>query len=528
MFRKFSVVLLAALATQAHAGNQKDITLEVVGTYATGVYAQGGAEISAHDSETQRLFTVNASKNGIDIIDISNPALPAFIKTIDLSSIGTQANSVAWHDGVLAAAIEASPKQAPGALAFYDAEGNLLSSLTICALPDMVTWTPNGKFVLAACEGEPDSSYAVDPEGAVAIVEVNGDAAGVTPSDLRLAGFTAFNGNVPAGVRVFGPNASAAQDFEPEYITVSHDSKTAWVTLQENNAFAIVDIDNAQVTRVVPLGFKNHSAPGNALDPSDRDGPSNTASIKIANWPVFGMYLPDSIASFRSKGRTYLVTANEGDSRSSAGFDEERRVGTNIGPNAVILDPTAFPNAAALKGNAQLGRLKITSTLGDTDNDLDFDALYVFGARSMTVWDDNGVQIADTGDELERQTAVGGRFNSDNAANNSFDQRSDDKGPEPEGLAVGKAFGRTYAFLGLERIGGIVVYDLDVPTQPRFVTYINNRNFAGSAALGTAGDLGPEGILYIEADDSPTDENLVVVSNEISGTATIYRVVKVK
>lgn len=524
MFRKFGVVLLAALATQAQAGHQKDITLEVVGTYATGAYAQGGAEISAHDPETQRLFTVNAAKNGIDIIDISNPAVPAFLKTIDISAIGTQANSVAWHDGVLAAAIESNPKQAPGAAAFYDADGNLLSSVAICSLPDMVTWTPNGKYALLACEGEPDNTYAVDPDGAIAVIKVDGDAASVTPASVRLADFSAYNGNVPAGVRVFGPNANAARDFEPEYITVSHDSKTAWVTLQENNAFAIVNISDAMVTQVVPLGFKDHRNTGNGLDPSDRDGPSNTGAIRIANWPVFGMYLPDSIASFRSKGRTYLVTANEGDSRSYAGFDEERRVGAST----VVLDPTVFPNATALKGNAQLGRLKITSTLGDADNDGDFDALYAFGARSMTVWDDNGVKIADTGDELERQTAVVGAFNSDNAANNSFDQRSDDKGPEPEGLAVGKAFGRTYAFLGLERIGGVVVYDLDIPTQPRFVTYINNRNFAGNAALGTAGDLGPEGILYIEADDSPTDENLVVVSNEISGTATLYRVVKVK
>lgn len=121
---------------------------------------------------------------------------------------------------------------------------------------------------------------------------------------------------------------------------------------------------------------------------------------------------------------------------------------------------------------------------------------------------------------------MAGQFNSDNAANNSFDSRSDDKGPEPEAVAVAKAFGRTYAFLGLERIGGVVVYDLSNPAAPRLVSYANNRNFAENAAAGTAGDLGPEGIAYIKAEDSPTGENLVVVSNEISGTVTIYRVVK--
>lgn len=507
------------ICAAAQASGQKDVRLEFVGSYATGVYAQGGAEISAHDPETQRLFTVNAATSSIDIIDIQDPAHPLPAGSIDLSGIGAQANSVAWHDGVLAAAIEANPKQSPGAVAFFDAAGNLLSSVTVCALPDMITWTRNGRFALVACEGEPDASYTVDPEGAVAIIEVGGDASGIAQSDVRIAGFSAYNGNVPAGVRVFGPKATAAQDFEPEYITTSHDSRTAWVTLQENNAIAIVNIAEAVVTRVVALGFKNHAASGNALDPSDRDGPS----IQIANWPVLGMYLPDAIASFRSKGRTFLVTANEGDTRVYAGFDEERRVGASN----VVLDPTAFPNAAALKGNAQLGRLKMTATLGDPDHDGDFDAIYTFGARSLTVWDAAGAKVADTGDELERLTAMVGVFNSDNAANNSFDLRSDDKGPEPEGVAVGKAFGRTYAFFGLERIGGVVVYDLENPASPRFVSYVNNRDFAGNAAAGTAGDLGPEGILYIEADASPTGENLVVVSNEISGTVTIYRVVAV-
>jgi len=506
-------------ATTALAGSPKDIALEVVGTYATGVYAGGGAEISAYDPATQRLFTVNAATSSIDILSIANPATPSLVGSIPLAGLGAQANSVAVKNGVLAAAIEASPKQSPGTVAFFDTNGNLLSAVTVCALPDMVTWTANGRFALAACEGEPNDAYTVDPEGGVAIVDASAGAANITQADVRSAGFTQYNGAVPAGVRVFGPNATAAQDFEPEYIATSQDSKTAWVTLQENNAIAIVDIANAAVTSVFALGSKNHLAAGNALDPSDRDGPS----ISIANWPVLGMYLPDAIDAFDLNGTTYLVTANEGDSRAYPGFDEERR----IGATSVVLDPTAFPNAAALKSNAQLGRLKITATRGDTDNDGDFDQLHTFGARSMSIWSASGALVADTGDQLERLTALTGVFNSDNAANNTFDQRSDDKGPEPEAVVVGKAFGRTYAFLGLERIGGVVVYDVESPAAPRFVTYLNNRNFAGNAAAGTAGDLGPEGLLYIKAEDSPTGENLVVTSNEISGTVTILRVVKV-
>lgn len=360
----------------------------MVGTYATGVFAGRGAEISAHDPATQRLFTVNAATSSIDIIDIANPAAPALVSSISLAGIGAQANSVAVHGGVLAAAVEASPKQLPGAIAFFDADGTLLSVVTACALPDMVTWTNNGHFAVGACEGEPNDTYTDDPEGAIAIVDASAGAANVTQADVRIADFAAYNGNVPAGVRVFGPNANAARDFEPEYIATSQDSKTAWVTLQENNAIATVDLIAGVVTNVVALGFKDHSLSRNALDPSDRDGPA----IRIGTWPVRGMYLPDAIDSFQLNGTTYLVTANEGDSRAYPGFDEERRVGASN----VVLDPTVFPTAVAtaLKQNANLGRLKITASLGDTDNDGDFDVLHSFGARSMSVWTTSGALVA--------------------------------------------------------------------------------------------------------------------------------------
>ncbi len=329
-------------------------------------------------------------------------------------------------------------------------------------------------------------------------------------------------------MRIYGPGASVAQDFEPEYITTS--GGTAYVTLQEANAIAVIDIAKAKVTKILPLGYKNHLLPGNGLDPSDRDN-----AIAIANWPVFGIYSPDSIGSYKYRGKTYLVTANEGDTRAYSTFDEEVRVGSKD----VKLDETAFPDAAAMKDNAALGRLTITTTLGDTDGDGDHDALYVPGARSFSIWSADGRQVFDSSNDFESITAnllPAAGFNSNHEEQPSPDTRSDNKGPEPEGLAVGEYLGRTYAFVGLERTGGIMVYDITDPRDVEFVEYVSNRNFDVPVCIAdpanadeclesnpAAGDLGPEGLKFVPWYLSPTLRPLLIVGNEISGSTTVYQ-----
>jgi len=389
------------------------------------------------------------------------------------------------------------------------------------AVPDMVTFTPDGQFLLVANEGEPSDDYKVDPEGSVSVVDLSGGVAALTQEAVRTARFT---GHLPVvndwSLRQFGPGATLAQDLEPEYIAVSQDSKTAWVTLQENNAFATLNIRKARFEKLTGLGFKDHAREGWGLDASDRDGPA----INIRNWPVFGLYLPDAIAAFQVRGRTYLITANEGDARAYPGFSEEARVG------ALTLDSDTFPDpavAAALKSNAQLGRLTVTNTMGDYDGDGTYEKLFALGGRSISVWSPDGQQYWDSKAELETITAAAlpAAFNSDNAANASFDTRSDNKGPEPEGVTVGKLFGGLYAFVALERIGGVIVYEVTDPLRPRFVTYFNDRDFT-AANPRLAGDLGPEGLLLIPAEDSPNGQPLLVVSNEVSGSTSVLEISK--
>jgi len=493
------------------------LTLARIGEVVGG--GAGAAEITAYDATTRRLFIVNGALGTVDVADLSNPGAPIPIGTISVSALGAAANSVDARDGVVAVAIQNVVKTAPGVVALYDAATlQLISSVSVGALPDMLTFDERGKTLLVANEGEPDDNYLVDPEGSVSIIDVTD----VTAPTVRTAAFTPFNGQEASlrarGVRIYGPNASAAQDLEPEYIAVSEDGRTAWVTLQENNAIAIVDIASASVTSIAPLGYKDHRLPGNALDASDRDGPANGPAIRIRNWPVFGMYQPDAIASYRAGAQTFLVTANEGDARDwqgTPGFTEESRV------SALPLNPAIFSSDACdgpCSANSRLGRLTVTRTLGLNAATGQYDSLFVLGARSFSIWSASGTLVWDSGDQLERRTTAlpNVNFNASNSGN-SLDDRSDNKGPEPEGVVTARFGQRTFAFVGLERVGGIMVYDVTNPFAPHFVTYANSRQ-------GAAGDLGPEGLEFVPAARSPNGRALLIVGHEVSGTTAIYQV----
>lgn len=246
---------------------------------------------------------------------------------------------------------------------------------------------------------------------------------------------------------------------------------------------------------------------------------SNTAdNIEIKSHPTMGMYMPDAIASYSVNGKQYIVSANEGDSRDYDGYSEEERV------KDLVLDPTSFPDADALQANDELGRLNTTIANGDIDQDGMHEIIYSYGARSFSIWDENGNLIYDSGDELEQQIALldPDHFNSTNDDNDSFKNRSDDKGPEPEAVTIAEVNGETYAFIGLERMGGIMTYNISDPYHPEYVSYVNNRNFDVDAETPEAGDLGVENIVFIDGADSPSGMPLVVTANEISGTVSLF------
>jgi 2',3'-cyclic-nucleotide 2'-phosphodiesterase / 3'-nucleotidase / 5'-nucleotidase len=540
---------IAALLACGHleVGAAPAIKLHAISTLAASTPNEAdasAAEIVAHDPETQRIFVVNAAAALIDVYVISDPANPRLFKTIDVSPYGAVANSVAIKNGVVAIAVEADPKTSPGQVVFVKTSNlKVLANVAVGAQPDMVTFTADGSYVLTANEGEPSAytgSAGTDPEGSVSIIDVSGGFANLTQGHVQTAGFGGFSlaALTAAGVRIFGPGATVAQDLEPEYVATSEDSQTAWVTLQENNALAIIDIPTATVLDIVALGTKDHSLAANPFDPSNSDGGLTDANldgipdgIKIRTWPVKGLYQPDAIAAYTVDGQSYLVLANEGEARTDWPGYSERRLPASaasdftVNAAAYALDPTVFPNAATLKQNANLGRLQASKASGDTDGDGDFDEIHSFGARSFSIRAATGALVWDSGSQFEEKVAATypSFFNASNS-NNTFESRSASKGPEPEGVAIGKIADRTYAFIGLERVGGVMVYDITDPAAPVFQDYVNNRDFAKAITDPNSGDLGPEGLAFISADNSPNGKPLVVVANEVSGTTTIFEV----
>ncbi len=552
------------------SASNKDPQMSLVGRYTSGGTPKAPspvAEIVSYHANSKSLFitvdtaTEPSSFKRIDISGLGTTALsspttannllvsPRFNVSADVNDSQFTASGVQSLDvtgNLLAIAVQATPKTDAGVIAFYglSATGtpSFLKKVTVGALPDGVAFSPNGKYLVVANEGELSNTFmkdGIDPEGSISIITINN---GVPADTAVQLGFTDFNvggkraSELPSTVRIGRPGASVAQDLEPEYVAISADSKTAFVTLQENNAVAEVDLVNAKITKIIELGFKDYGSKYK-IAASDRyagtsaaeyNNPKTSATLKnYAN--LYGVYLPDGIATYTVNGKTYFLTANEGDDRSDflTGASADTARFKDIVAN---LDSKAFPADVVntIKSEQELGRLTLLTkhsggNYGDTDGDGDFDRVYVLGGRSFSIWDaSTGAQVFDSGEEVERAAYKNATDDTENAlALLKADQllgRLDNKGPEPESIVVGQVGAETYAFVALERASAIMMYKITDPRKPRLVQYIRNT----SNLLD--GDISPEGLKFIPAAQSPTGVALLVVGYEVSGSVGVYQI----
>jgi len=505
-----------AIAEQGNLQQGVNGKLSYIGKYSVGAVNEDGgvAEIVVYNNDNKRIYMVNGALGSLDIVDAGVLRSGQFTelnlyKRIDVSAMGV-ANGFTYGD-LTSAAVSTKNKQIalavqhntysePGYIVIVNYEGEYIRHYSAGVQPDMICYTPDEQYILTADEGEPRFGYAggaIDPPGSVTIVNVK-------TNEVRIAGFSSFDA---ASARtaflqsggILGKGANPSLDFEPEYIAVSSDSRTAWVSLQEANALAVLDIVSGTFSSVFGLGFKDHNLPQNSMD-ALRD-----RKVELAVQNIFGAYMPDGIAAVRIQGKDYILTANEGDARE-----------WGSGANAYA-DITTFTVEGA----------RITVLDNAKKDGLAADKKYILGARSFSIWDVSGGSaklVYDSANEFEKRTAeyFPANFNASHT-NNDLDSRSGGKGPEPEYAASLQIGSRTYAIIGLERIGGIMVYDISNPQSPEFYDYINTRDFSGSG-LAQMGDLGPEGIAAIPASDSPTKRPLIFVANEVSGTIAVFEV----
>ncbi|MEZ9774679.1 choice-of-anchor I family protein [Vibrio sp. 10N.222.51.E8] len=563
---------LDALSLQCQSSQQPiasdaEVTvLTLVGSsIADAPFDTSAAEIVSYDSCTDKLYVVNAQAKKVDVLSMNTDSSPSSEGSIDLQSAAAAsgidigaANSVSTHQGLVAVAIENADKQQNGIVALYRSDTlELITTYTAGALPDMVSFSKDGRYIASANEGEPNADYSIDPEGSVTLVDL---ANGPMQAKVTQINFKAFNQGQPRHqeltdkVRISAPDATVAQDLEPEYLTFADNGKL-YVALQENNALAAIDVATAEVDAILGLGGKPWDSA--QLDASNKD--KNIGNLQ--NYAMLeGLYMPDSITSYSVDGNTYIVTANEGDGREygikttqkecdDKGFewDGDDYKGTEnyttekdfciayvdeVRGKKLDVDAN-HPLAGALKDNKQLARLKVIKPQGTLAADQKVQA---FGSRSFSIWDESGELVFDSGDDfarivLEQDPA---NFNSTNDNNQSGDDRSDDKGVEPEAIEVAEINGKHYAFIGLERQGGIMVYDVTQPKNASFISYLNNRDFTQSVCTkvdedgdcdndtynSKAGDLGPESIKYF----TRSGNHFIAVGNEVSGSTSVYRV----
>ncbi|QTH63704.1 choice-of-anchor I family protein [Psychrosphaera ytuae] len=535
---------------------------------------EGAAEIVAYQYSKGWVYAINSSMSPatvevIDINDMDPTALSAdsegIINNTNLSSAITielnqvtganlsgDANSIAIDNNneLLAVAVDSGTTGEVGMVAFYDIAGASpvwLKNVTVGFLPDSLAFSPDGNKLVVANEGEPSGDYSIDPEGSISIINIESGVPADTSVNIT---FTSLNTQQAElqndGVVFANPNGrtingnlytgTVAKDLEPEYVTISKDSKTAYVSIQENNALAIIDLTTNTLKAVKGLGFKDWGQL--KLDASDKDG-----GLNLQSYPgLYGMYQPDTIATYTWNQANFIVSANEGDGReyffdanseaectAAGGLDYDEDDGCLAFIDEIRTeDLTLGANFDYLNNDDNdIGRLKVTTFLGASDNSTDgsgtYSKLYTYGARSFSIWDQNGELVFDSGDQIERITASvhGAAFNNDEDENVG-DTRSDAKGPEPEALALGEIDGRTYAFVGLERMGGVMIYDITNPYQAEFVDYFYNRGTVEDAEI--TGDLAPEGMQFIPAAMSPTETPLLLIGNEISGSVTVWEV----
>ncbi len=471
-----------------------------------------GAEIPAFDATTQQLYVT--SESGLQVIDLRDPSRARILKNVDFTkppfSFTNDISSVAVKNGRVAVVAASKSRHEPGKLFLLDARQELTAEALVGVQPDMVTFTHDGSRILVANEGEPSRPDGkIDPPGSVSIVDIRDPRS----PQVRTVGFEGFDAEAAklaaAGVRIF-PGRLPSTDFEPEYIAVSQDNRKAMVTLQEANAIAVLNIADARLERIVPLGLKDWR--NFSFDGSGKD----EGYVPRTGLPIYGMYMPDAIAGYvAADGRQYYVIANEGDDR-----DDFVSGGETGKLESVVLDPKVFANAKELQKQSVLGSLAvpvIKGLNGDTDNDGKVDVIHTYGGRSFSILDENGNRVYESGDHIERTLGGMGVWKKDAVHRKGIDEgRSPKKGPEPEGVAIGSVEGKTYAFITIERgSGGVMAYDVSNPESPEYAGYWTR-----------IGDLAPEGVLFVPASDSASGKNLLILANEKSNSVSIFSVVQ--
>ncbi len=490
------------------------LKMELIHLEESGIFNDNATRTIAFDRFNKQVYSTNQRANRIDYYDYTNPYKVTTLGSINLNAYLDKVTGVDALFGAVAVIGYGISPQSPGKLILFDDQGSYITALTTGAYPTEVRFSPGGNLLVVSCEGTPSDDYLNDPKGVVTVVDLSVGVNNLSQSDVTQIDFQKLDSTAyDPLIRIFGNGGqqSPSQDLEPAGLAISSDNSTAYVSLQENNALAIIDLINKELDTVVGLGYKSHALFG--LDASDQ---ANAIHINTYN-RLYGMYQPYGLASYNSGGNTYLASANEGAARNYSGYSEVELV------KNIPLDPSDFNQPWLLQNDTVLGRLNISNSIGK-NGDVVYDSIFSFGTRSFSIWDSLGQLLWDSGEEFEQviATAYPNNFNSVAANNNSFKGSSNRMGAEPKAITTGSVDGTLYAFITLEQMGGFFVYDLSNPSAPVFVSYELRRDFTTAANNDDKNDLAPTHIEFIGSFQSPIGIPMLMVSNAVSGSISTY------
>ncbi|MFZ4682408.1 MAG: choice-of-anchor I family protein [Terrimicrobiaceae bacterium] len=541
--------LCAALVITATVSHAQLTLLSNFAANQSGGFSAG--EIAAFDKGTDRLFVTSSGSSvfRVNIFDMAIPSAVTSLGTIDFSTAFGLAADMRGLSSVavdplgrfgVAALLPKTNTTTLGKVGFFNlSTGAAIGTADVGYHPDSLTFSADGSKLIVVNEGEFNNNLQIDPgdgnagtnpslinaPGSISVFDVSGINSG---NLATLPGLTATTrdftaGNLASGVSLSGVRNSnvtavgfsgtfinTVPDFtnaanidpnaiEPEYASVIGDK--VYVSLQDNNAIAEYDLTTNQWTDITNLGTIE-----NTIDATDQNNAGQTDNLIAINKAVKGMPMPDTVATYEVGGKTYVVSANEGDARVDS--RDASRFGDTGGNDDMdpLLDDNYPTNATGVRATGELGRLTVSRIDGDTDADGKIDEIRAFGTRSFSIWEmtASGLVLAyDSDNFFETYISL-------NDAAGWVDSRSDDKGPEPEGLTLGEIDGRTYAFIGMERNHGIFMVDITDPTNAVFVDY--DRISTGNIPLR------PESLSFVSAADSPNGQNLLIVGFEGDGS----------
>ena len=497
----------------------QSLPLQLSYRYESGTFNQAAVGHHAFDPVTRHFYFVDSAAEELRIFDLqSDIAKPLPVASVDLSTYAALPGDVVAHGNVVAVAFTNVSEQSRGRIVFFDSLGQFLNRFDLGAAPQQLSLVNNGQYLLSANAAYPSDDYNFDPRGSVSIVRIlSATPDRLTQNDVLEIDFQRYDTvNLDKGVRVYGNQGqqSPSQDLEPQEIAVDEQAFKAYISLQENNAIAVVDYFFAQLDTIFPLPLKSRANRNQAFSGTDRG-----STVSLDSFPgIFSLYQPRGLSFLRQAGQSYLLSANEGAARDYPAYSEIATIASTP------LDPVSIPNARDLKIDTILGPLKITNTIGGRGVGLLYDSAVSFGGRSFSVWDSLGQLIFDSGDDFERTilSLEAANFNSSAISNQSFKARGPWYGPQPNAIVTGEVDGSLYAFISLRQMGGVMIYNLNNPRQPIFDSYLLNRNFSVAADVPQAGDLGPVELSFVSGDRSPNGQALLIVSHSISGSLSIY------